>query len=385
MAGNASIPHGRAAYNARTIARGRRQLCLKGSKRLSAPVVTERAVGAVPHMESMVSGGRRQRVFSGIQPSGNFHIGNYLGAIRNWVAQQALYENMFCIVDLHALSLPTTPDALRRNTQSLANILLASGLDPQQSIIFIQSNVREHAELCWLLNSVTQFGELRRMTQFKDKGGGQDEGVSAALFVYPVLQAADILLYDTDLVPVGEDQKQHIELTRDAASRFNARYGTTFVLPKPDIKPEGARIMALDDPRVKMSKSAASLNNYIALSDDADTIRRKVRRAVTDSGSDVTAGPDKPALTNLLTIYGLFTGKSISSVEEQYAGKGYGAFKTDLAEVVVDALNPIQQRLAELEADPTVARDVLTAGADRAREQASAKMAFVRERMGLGL
>jgi tryptophanyl-tRNA synthetase len=351
---------------------------------LSAPTATERTAAAVPHVEATVSGERRQRVFSGIQPSGNFHLGNYLGAIRNWVAQQALYDTLFCIVNLHALSLPTTPDTLRRNTQSLANVLLASGLDPQQSIIFVQSDVREHSELCWLLTSVTQFGELRRMTQFKDKGGGQDEGVSAALFVYPVLQAADILLYDTDLVPVGEDQKQHIELTRDAASRFNARYGPTFVLPKPDIKAEGARIMALDDPTVKMSKSAASPNNYIALSDDADTIRRKIRRAVTDSGSEVTAGAGKPALTNLLTIYSLFTGQSISTVEERYAGQGYGAFKADLAEVIVGALSPIQQRLAALEADPTVARGVLRAGAEQARERAAAKMALVRDRMGLG-
>ncbi|MBA3413710.1 MAG: tryptophan--tRNA ligase, partial [Chloroflexia bacterium] len=201
---------------------------------------------------------RRQRVFSGIQPSGSFHIGNYLGAIRNWVAQQATYDNLFCIVDLHALSLPTTREALRGNTVHLANVLVASGIDPEHSILFVQSDVREHTELCWLLNSVARFGELRRMTQFKDKTGGKDEQVSAALFVYPVLQAADILLYDTDLVPVGEDQKQHIELTRDVAARFNARYGETFVLPSPDIKPDGARIMSLDDPSKKMSKSDPS-------------------------------------------------------------------------------------------------------------------------------
>ena len=328
---------------------------------------------------------RRPRVFSGIQPSGNFHIGNYLGAIRNWVEQQALYDNIFCIVDLHALSLPTTADSLRRNTYQLANLLLASGLDPDQSIIFVQSDVREHAELCWLLSSVTQFGELRRMTQFKDKTGGQDEGVSAALFVYPVLQAADILLYDTELVPVGEDQKQHVELTRDAASRFNTRYGATFVLPKADIKPQGARIMALDDPSVKMSKSAASPSNYIALSDDAETIRRKVRRSVTDSGSTVVAAPDKPALTNLLTIYSLFSGESIASLEERYADKGYGAFKADLAEVIVEALAPIQRRLTALEANPDATRHILASGAERARLRAQVKMEQVRDRVGLGL
>ena len=330
-------------------------------------------------------GAQRRRVFSGIQPSGSFHIGNYLGAIRNWVAQQALYDNVFCIVDLHALSLPTTRDALRANTLHLANVLLASGLDPNQSIIFVQSDVPEHPELCWLLNSVTQFGELRRMTQFKDKSAGKDEAVSAALFVYPVLQAADILLYDTELVPVGEDQKQHIELTRDIAERFNARYGETFVLPMADIKPEGARIMALDDPTKKMSKSDPSPNATIALTDPPDAIRRKIRRAVTDSGTEVTTGPDKPALTNLVTIYGLFSGEGTAAISERYAGKGYGAFKADLAEVIVEALAPFQRRLAELEADATVAARALALGAERARERARPKMEQVRDRIGLGL
>ena len=328
---------------------------------------------------------RRRRVFSGIQPSGNFHLGNYLGAIRNWVAQQDLYDSIFCIVDLHALSLPTTRAALRSNQQQLANVLLAAGLDPARAIIFIQSDVREHGELCWLLSSVTQFGELRRMTQFKDKAAGKDEAVSAALFTYPILQAADIILYDTDLVPVGEDQKQHIELTRDIAIRFNLRYGETFVLPEPDIKPVGARIMSLEEPTKKMSKSDANPHAAIALTDDPDTIRRKIKRAVTDSGSDVIAAPDKPALTNLLTIYSLLSGISITDLEERYAGKGYGAFKRDLAEVVVDALSPIQGRLAELDSDPTIARDVLQDGAARARTRAQAKMAIVRDRMGIGL
>jgi tryptophanyl-tRNA synthetase len=328
---------------------------------------------------------QRQRVFSGIQPTGNFHLGNYLGAIRNWVDQQADFDNVFCIVDLHALSQVTSRASLRANILDLANVLLASGLDPAQSIIFAQSDVREHAELCWLLSSVTQYGELRRMTQFKDKSSGKDEQVNAAIFFYPVLQAADILLYDTDFVPVGEDQKQHIELTRDIALRFNARYGETFVVPRPDIKADGARIMSLEDPTRKMSKSDASPNAAISLTDDPDTIRRKIRRAVTDSGSDVVAAPDKPALTNLLTIYSLLGGQSISALEAQYAGKGYGAFKSDLAEVVVSALAPIQTRLAELSADPDIARGVLEDGAARARARATAKMTEVRDRMGLGL
>jgi len=328
---------------------------------------------------------RRQRVFSGIQPSGNFHIGNYLGAIRNWVAQQETYDSVFCIVDLHALSLPTTRDALRTNTHALADVLLAAGLDPARSILFVQSAVREHAECCWLLNSVTQFGELRRMVQFKDKSAGQDEAVSVALFDYPVLQAADILLYDADLVPVGDDQRQHIELTRDIAERFNARYGDTFVLPKPDIKPQGARIMALDDPTKKMSKSASSPGSYIALTDDADTIARKIRRAVTDSGSDIVTGPDKPALTNLVGIYALFADEAVREVEERFRGLGYGAFKNDLAEVIVAALAPIQARLADLDADPGEAPRVLARGAERAHAVASAKMNLVRDRMGLGM
>jgi tryptophanyl-tRNA synthetase len=232
---------------------------------------------------------------------------------------------------------------------------------------------------------VTQFGELRRMTQFKDKTGGQEEGVSAALFTYPALQAADILLYDTDLVPVGDDQKQHIEITRDIATRFNARYGDTFVLPNPDIKADGARVMSLDDASKKMSKSSANAASYIALTDDAATIVKKIKRATTDSSGEVRTGPDKPEMTNLLTIYALFSEQSIPDLENQYAGKGYGVFKTDLAEVIVAAVQPIQKRLAELEANPDYALSVLRAGADKARERASAKMVLVRDRVGLTL
>jgi tryptophanyl-tRNA synthetase len=350
-------------------------------------VVTARATGelATTDRSIAVAPSARQKVFSGIQPTGNFHLGNYLGAIRNWVGQQSEFDNIFCIVDLHALSQPTTKDSLRANILGLANVLLASGLDPTQSIIFVQSDVREHTELCWLLSSVTQHGELRRMTQFKDKSGGKDEQVSAALLFYPVLQAADILLYDTNQVPVGEDQKQHIELTRDIAARFNARYGKTFVLPQPDIKTVGARVMSLEDPTRKMSKSDANPNATIVLTDDADSIRRKIRRAVTDSGSEVIATADKPALTNLLTIYSLLSGDPISAIESRYAGKGYGAFKSDLADVVVSSLAPIQTRLYELNEDPEVARSILKDGAERARGRAAAKMAQVRDRMGLSL
>lgn len=326
----------------------------------------------------------KPRVFSGIQPSGNFHLGNYLGAINNWVRQQDQFDNIFCVVDLHAISLPTTRESMEANIRGLANVLLASGIDPEKSILFAQSDVHEHAELCWLLNSVTQFGELRRMTQFKDKSGTQEESVSAALFDYPVLMAADIILYDAEYVPVGEDQKQHLELTRDVAHRFNQRYGETFVLPKPDIKEEGARIMSLDDPSKKMSKSNPNPASYIALSDDPATIRRKIKRAVTDSGSEIISTPEKPALVNLISIYSLLTNQTVAEVETHFAGKGYGAFKTELAEVVVDAIHPIQERLAELEAQPEIATRILTEGADRARAIANAKMKLVYERMGLG-
>lgn len=331
-----------------------------------------------------VSSGRRLRVLSGIQPSGNFHLGNYLGAIRNWVQQQDLYDSTFCIVDLHALSLATTREGMRGNIRNLANVIVASGIDPQRSTLFVQSDVAAHSELCWILQSVTQFGELGRMTQFKDKSGGQDDSVSAALFTYPVLQAADILLHDADLVPVGEDQKQHIELTRDVAYRFNQRYGETLVLPQPDIKKEGARIMALDDPTTKMSKSSPNPNSYIALRDTPDIIRRKIKRAVTDSGGEIVVDPGKPALSNLISIYAILTEQTPDQVREAFVGQGYGAFKSDLGEVVVAAIEPIQRRLAELEASPEIVEGVLRNGAVKAREYANGTMAKVRDRVGLG-
>ncbi|MDQ3045696.1 MAG: tryptophan--tRNA ligase [Chloroflexota bacterium] len=323
------------------------------------------------------------RVLSGIQPSGSSHLGNYLGALRNWVLQQEQYINIFCIVDLHTLSIPIPSDTLRANTMELARVLLACGIDPGKSILFVQSDVREHAELCWILSSVTQFGELRRMTQFKEKSGGQGDAVSATMFFYPLLQAADILMYDADLVPVGEDQKQHIELTRDIALRFNARYGETFVIPQPDIKRDGARIMALDDPTKKMSKSSAAAGSYIALTDEPDVIRRKIMRAVTDSGGEVRAGEDKPALSNLLTIYSLLSGEPITALEDRYRGHGYGSLKRDLAEVVVEAIGPIQRRLVELEAQPNVVNSILEDGGARAGEIAAAKMREVRARIGV--
>jgi len=327
---------------------------------------------------------RRPRVFSGTQPTGALHLGNYLGAILNYVAMQETHDCVYCVVDLHAITVRQARAELRRNVIEAANMFLAAGIDPQRSIVIVQSHVPQHTELAWILNTIAYMGELRRMTQFKDKtGGGEGESIGVGLFDYPVLMAADILLYRADAVPVGEDQKQHVELTRDLAERFNNAFGKTFVVPEPIIREEGARVMALDDPTKKMSKSAGSAYNYIALDDSPDEIRRKIRRAVTDSGTEVRTGPDKPALTNLLTIYGLLSGEPVAAIVERYEGKGYADFKRDLAEVVVGALGPIQERLRALEDDPEHTLAVLKDGAERAEAIAERTMTKVRERLGL--
>src|SRR5256714_5776863 len=259
-----------------------------------------------------------KRIFSGAQPTGNIHIGNYLGALRNWAALQYEYESFFCIVNLHAITLPQDPQVLARTTRDLARIYLATGIDPQVAIIFIQSDVPEHAELAWILNCGTRISELERMTQFKEKAAKQREGVGAGILNYPVLMAADILLYKTDLVPVGHDQKQHLELTRDLAERFNRDYGETFRIPEPFIPKVGARIMSLSDPEKKMAKSDENPQGSIALLDDADTIHRKIKRAVTDSGTEIRFDGSRPALTNLLTIYRLLTEKTPQEIEEHF-------------------------------------------------------------------
>ncbi|MBA2442353.1 MAG: tryptophan--tRNA ligase [Rubrobacter sp.] len=326
-----------------------------------------------------------RRVFSGIQPSGNLHLGNYLGAINNWVRQQEEYDNFFCIVDLHALTVPQDPKELRAKTREVAALYLAAGIDPERCVIFRQSQVPEHAELTWLLNCVARFGELSRMTQFKDKAQrGGTETASVALFDYPVLMAADILLYNAHSVPVGEDQRQHLELTRTLARRFNHLYGETFVVPEPMILETGARVMALDDPEAKMSKSSPSPGSYIALLDEPETVRRKVRRAKTDSGSEVKAILEKPAITNLLDIYAGMTGRSVPEIEERYAGKGYGDLKKDLGEVVAEGLLPLRERALELLDDPAELDGILEDGAERARAAARPTLASARTRMGLG-
>jgi tryptophanyl-tRNA synthetase len=326
----------------------------------------------------------KRRVFSGIQPSGNLHLGNYLGALKNWVAIQDKYENYFCIVDLHALTVPQDPKDLRQKIREVAAIYLASGLDPEKCVIFRQSKVSGHAELCWLLNCIARFGELSRMTQFKDKTrkGGADSA-SAGLFVYPVLQAADVLLYNAHLVPVGEDQRQHLELMRTLARRFNHLYGETFVVPEAMIPPTGARVMSLDAPEEKMSKSSPRPGSYVAILDDRDTIRRKIRRAKTDSGTEIQATPDKPAITNLLDIYSAMSGEPVAEIVAEYEGKGYGDLKKDLAEVVVEGLAPVRERALELLDDPRELDGILEAGADRAHAMASSTLHDAWARMGL--
>lgn len=321
------------------------------------------------------------RLFSGIQPSGNLHIGNYLGAIAQWLPLQDEYEAIFCIVDQHAITVPQEPDALRAKTLEIAKIYLAAGIDPEKCALFIQSQVPEHTELMWILNTIARLGDLEKMTQFKDKSAkGDRETTGVGLFDYPVLMAADILLYDTAVVPVGEDQLQHIELARTLARRFNERFGETFRVPEGKVTREGARIMALDDPTKKMSKSASSEYNFIALTDDADTIRRKIKKAVTDSGSEIVYRDEKPALKNLLNIYALFSGRTPQEVATLYEGRGYGDLKTDLAEVIIGFLMPFQERLVRITDEETLA--VLRGGAEKVRPLALAKMRLVRDRVG---
>ena len=374
-----------------------------------------------------------QRIFSGVQPSGNLHIGNYLGAIKNWVELQEKFEAIFCVVDLHAITVPQNPEELKKKTIEAAKIYLAAGIDPEKSTIFIQSHISEHAELAWILNTITKNRELENMTQFKSKSKSNayrrvyeknkekiekyiinefidkkrkeldrkesielvknifvnenilkkekmlDE-VQSGLFNYPVLMAADILLYDTNIVPVGEDQLQHIELARTLARRFNKRFGKTFTVPEPFIQKETMRIMGLDDPAKKMSKSAASEYNYISLTDNEETVRRKIKKAVTDSGSEIKYADDKPALKNLINIYASLSGKTFQEIEKMYQGKGYADFKSGLAEVVIKFLKPFQKKTSALSDEQVL--DALQKGAEKIRPLAQEKMKEVKKKMG---
>jgi tryptophanyl-tRNA synthetase len=325
------------------------------------------------------------RVFSGIQPTGEMHLGNLLGAVQNWVADQDVHDPIFCVVDLHALTVPQDPAELHATTLRTAALLLACGLDPERCTLFVQGQVPQHSELCWLLQGVATFGELRRMTQFKDKStrqGGQDS-VTAGLFTYPVLMAADILAYDTDRVPVGDDQRQHLELARDVALRFNHRYGDTFVVPEAAIPTVGARIMDLQNPTAKMSKSVDSAGTVLVVEDDARTAK-KIRSAVTDSEREVRFDvATKPGIANLLSILSAVTGTPVADLEAEHAGGGYGPFKTAVADAVVAHLAPIRARYAELVADPGALGAILTLGAEKAEAIAAPVVARTRRALGL--
>jgi tryptophanyl-tRNA synthetase len=317
------------------------------------------------------------RIFSGIQPTGAKHFGNYSGGFRQYAATQDLGEAFFCIVDLHSITTPQEPETVREATLDLAAILLATGVDPERSTVFVQSHVPAHTQCAWILSCVATYGELRRMTQFKEKGKG-----SAGLFTYPVLMAADILLYHTDKVPIGDDQRQHLELTRNIAERFNTRYGETFKLPE-GIYPEvGARVMDLQEPERKMSTTGGTPQGTVGLLDPPDTVRRKVRSAVTDSGSEVRRGDDKPGITNLIDIMSVATRTTPEEIEARYDGLGYGKFKEDVAEAVVALLDPIRLRYGELRGNPAELRAVLADGAAKAESIATETLRVTYERVG---
>lgn len=327
----------------------------------------------------------KKNVFSGIQPTGVPTLGNYLGAMRNWPLLQEQYNCIYSVADLHSLTIRQEPAKLRQQTLSLVALLLASGIDPQKSLLFIQSQVSTHAELAWLLNCYTQFGELSRMTQFKDKSAKHPDNINVGLFCYPTLMAADILLYQTDLVPVGADQKQHLELARDVAGRFNGIYGDVFRIPEPYIPKNGARIMSLQEPTKKMSKSDENANAYILLLDDKDTILRKCKRAVTDSEAEVVYREGKDGVNNLMTIYSIVTGKAVEDVEREFAGKGYGDFKTAVGEAVAEALRPTQEAYADLLKNKDYLAKVYTEGAEKARAISGRTFAKACKKLGLVL
>src|SRR3954447_24370768 len=325
----------------------------------------------------------RPRVLSGIQPTGSgFHLGNYLGAVRRWVGLQDTHDAFYCVVDLHAITMPHDPAELRRRTRESVAELIACGLDPARCTIFVQSHLPQHAELGWVMGCLTGYGEASRMTQFKDKSArGELGGATVGLFTYPVLQAADILLYQADQVPVGEDQRQHIELTRDLAQRFNSRYGKVFTLPEPYILSAAARIGDLQDPTKKMSKSLPPAGTLLLL-EDPKALAKKIRSAVTDTGREIVAREDKPGVTNLLSILSGLTGRDVADLEKEYDGKGYGDFKKDVAEAVLAEVGPIQLRFRELLDEPGYLDGVLADGADRAEAVAAPTLARVYDRLG---
>ncbi len=326
----------------------------------------------------------KKRAFSGIQPTGDIHIGNYLAAIKHWVASQTELESVFCIVDLHAITTPQDAETLRAKIREVTGLLFAAGIDPKLSTVFVQSHIGAHAELAWILNCFIPMGWMHRMTQFKEKSEDLKDQVSVGLFDYPALMAADILLYETDVVPVGEDQKQHVELTRDIAQRFNSIYGQTFVLPEAFIPKTGARIMGLDDATKKMSKSEINSGHAINLLDSPDAIRAKVMRATTDSQRGVRFDENRPGLYNLLVIYEIFTGLNRPDIEARFEGKGYADLKRELGEAIVEGLRPLQSRYRELTADTAYIDSLLADGAAKARPLAEKTLTAVKKRIGIG-
>ena len=325
----------------------------------------------------------KKTILSGIQPSGKLCIANQLGAINNWVSLQDDYNSIFLIVDLHSLTVPQVPSELRQRCLSFVAQYIACGIDPEKSLIAIQSHVHQHAELSWVLSTLTSLGELNRMTQFKDKSAKHSKNINAGLFTYPILMASDILIYNAHLVPVGADQKQHLELSRNLAERFNHRYSDTFNIPDPFIPESGGRIMSLQNPDNKMSKSDKNENNFIALLDDEDTIIRKIKRAVTDSGSEIVFSDDKPGLKNLITIYSSYSGISPKDIEKQYVGKMYSDFKEDLGQLISDSLKPVRTKYNEIISDKDYLNKVLSEGAEKASYLARKTLSKVYRKIGL--
>ena len=326
--------------------------------------------------------GDLKTVLSGVQPSGNLTIGNYLGAIKNFSAFSDEYKPFYCVVDLHAITVRQVPAELRRRTYETLALYIASGLDPEKNVLFVQSHVPAHAELGWILDCYTMFGELSRMTQFKDKSAKHADNINAGLFTYPTLMAADILLYQADLVPIGADQKQHLELARNIADRFNQVYGDTFTVPEPYIPAAGMKIMSLQEPTLKMSKSDPNPNAVVRILDPRDEILRKFKRAVTDSGAEVRFSPEKPGVSNLMTIYSCFSGKSFDEIEAEFAGKGYGDFKLAVGEVTADALAPVQNEFNRLMGDKAYLESVMKSGAEQASYYARKTLSKVRRKIG---
>lgn len=332
---------------------------------------------------SDVATGRKKVILSAIQPTGVFTLGNYIGALRNWVEMQEEYNCCYAVADLHALTVRQDPAVLRRQTKDAFALLLALGLDPERSLIFVQSHVPTHTELTWILSCYTQFGELSRMTQFKDKSQKHADNINAGLFTYPVLMAVDILIYGADLVPVGGDQKQHVELTRDIASRFNSIYGDVFTLPEPYIPKTGARIMSLQNPTAKMSKSDENPNGFVSILDPRDVIIRKFKRAITDSETEVVYREGKDGINNLMTIYSVVTGKDFPAIEAEFAGKGYGEFKLAVGEAVADHLTPVRESFERISADKGYLEACMKAGAEKAYAMTRRMVDKVEKKIGL--